>query len=156
MFKIEIADQQELLEIDYERVTQIASGTLAAEGVQEAELSIALVDDVEIREVNRKYLGHDYATDVVSFLLESDGPAALDVPRARGMKLAGEVVISTQTALACAAQYGWDAHDECLLYLVHGVLHLCGYDDQTDEERVVMRAREAEVLSRWDLVPRYA
>ena len=65
----------------------------------------------------------------------------------------GELIVSTETALREAAAHGWSPHDEVLLYVVHGVLHLCGYDDLTDEARPAMRVREREVLAGWQLVP---
>ena len=68
-------------------------------------------------------------------------------------RLEGELIVSTETALREAAAHGWTPADELLLYVVHGLLHLCGYDDLTDEARPVMRAREREVLAGWQLVP---
>ena len=67
--------------------------------------------------------------------------------------LDGELIVSTETALREAAAHGWSPQDEVLLYVVHGLLHLCGYDDLTDEARPAMRVREREVLAGWQLVP---
>ena len=54
-----------------------------------------------------------------------------------------------------AAEYQWTPHEELILYLVHGLLHLCGYDDLTPAERRIMRAREKEILAYWNLTPHY-
>ena len=162
-YTIEIADQQTLVTIDRPLLRRVARGTLRAEQVHSAHLSIALVDDDAIWQVNRDFLEHDFPTDVISFLYESDAvpPAAETavpvgpLPRGAYRQLAGEIVISAEYALRTADEYGWKAHDELLLYLVHGILHLCGYDDLTRKEQRVMRTREAQVLALFQLTPRY-
>ena len=90
---------------------------------------MAVVDDPTIRRLHREYLGEDSPTDVMSFVLE----------RADDY-LEGEVVVSAETACAAAPEYGWPAADELLLYVIHGTLHLVGYDDTTPR----MRSRDAQ------------
>ena len=68
----------------------------------------------------------------------------------------GEVIVSAEMALQMAEQYHWHGADELCLYLVHGLLHLCGYDDLTEVEQIVMRQREREILRHWNLTPHYA
>jgi probable rRNA maturation factor len=159
------------MNVSEERVRQIIEGVLRAEGVVRTELVVALVDDPTIHRVNREHLDHDYPTDVISFLYDRqpaepvpDAPSvgkarsgSLDAstPRGFGVSLEGELVVSTETALREAAQFGWNPLDELTLYLVHGTLHLCGYDDQTDEEIAEMRHREKSILKIWDLTPHY-
>jgi probable rRNA maturation factor len=87
--------------------------------------------------LNRRYLQHDYATDVLSFLLDS-GSGWLD----------GEIVISADTAASQAPQYDSSAEAELLLYVIHGVLHLVGYEDTTPSERKRMLARQRRYLRR--------
>jgi len=163
MYDIEIADQQTALSIEEGKLRDVVSHLLAEEQVREAEISIALVDNATIRELNVQYLQHDYDTDVLSFLLEADPPepvpsadSAHPAPRGAGRALSGEVIVSTEMAIQMAADYDWSPEDELVLYLVHGLLHLCGYDDLTEPERDVMRAREREILRHWKLVPHYA
>lgn len=167
MYSIEIANEQTLLNIDDPLLEDVARQTLSAEQVAAAEISIALVDNVAIHEINRQYLQHDFATDVISFLLDEFGPEDGAAPEAEpstgfptargaGKTLSGEVIISTEMAADMARDYGWQARDEVILYLVHGLLHLCGYDDLSADEQRVMRAREVEILARWNLVPHYA
>ena len=67
----------------------------------------------------------------------------------------GEIIVSGQTAVRSAAEYGWSAADELLLYVVHGCLHLVGYDDGTPQARAEMRARERHYLADFGLQPRY-
>jgi probable rRNA maturation factor len=118
---------------------------LEAEGWQDAEVSLAVVDDPTIHELNRRYLGHDYPTDVLSFLLSDDGARRLE----------GEVVVSADTAARSAEQFGWTAGDELLLYVIHGTLHLAGYDDQSPDDLARMRDRERTHLAAFGLQPRY-
>ena len=155
---LDITDQQSLLAVDHDRLRAALARVLTAERIVSAEISLALVDDAEIQRVNREFLGHDYATDVISFVL-NDEASPLDEKRSSRVAesapphLEGELIVSTETALREAAAHGWTPADELLLYVVHGLLHLCGYDDLTDEARPVMRAREREVLAGWQLVP---
>ena len=108
---------------------------LAGESVTSATISVAVVDDPTMRELNRRYLNHDYNTDVLSFLLEQTE-----------WQLDGEVIVSADTAISRAEEYAWSASDELLLYLIHGTLHLTGYDDHTDAERGRMRRKEMQYL----------
>lgn len=156
MYTIDIADLQTWLTIDDESVRDIVIATLRAEQVASADIAVALVDDPRIHDVNREHLGHDYPTDVISFLYESsEEPAAGEKSRGQGLRLDGELVVSVETAVREAALHGWSATDELTLYLVHGLLHLCGYDDLTDAEQRVMRQRERNILQIWNLLPHY-
>lgn len=128
-----------------------------AEKVAGAELVVAIVDDPAIHEVNREHLQHDYPTDVISFLYDSEVRQASDHSELRGcgLHLDGELVVSAETAIREAERLGWDSESELSLYIVHGLLHLCGYDDLTDHEKLIMRKREREVLQHWGLSPHY-
>ncbi len=93
------------------------------------------MDNAEIHRVNRQFLEHDFATDVISFSLgEPDGP------------LEGDLMVSAEMAVEQAARYGWSPLEELLLYVIHGTLHLVGYDDLTEEDRAVMRRQESHYL----------
>jgi probable rRNA maturation factor len=160
MYEINIANHQDRLEINEDLLTEVVRTTLEAEQVESAEISVAVVDNEEIHALNRQYLAHDYETDVLSFLLESSpGPESTAPPaprgRAAGATLSGEIIMSAEMALQLAGEYHWSPQDELVLYLVHGLLHLCGYDDLTPPERELMRARERDVLKHWKLVPHY-
>lgn len=141
MIEIEIANQQSKLAVDRELLVQAAQAILQDHGPSTCRVSIALVDDPAIHTLNRQYLQHDYATDVLSFVLEQSE----DV-------LEGEVIVSSDTAVAQAAHYHWNPTDELLLYVIHGLLHLVGFDDQTDTLREEMRCAEQVYLKqcgRW-------
>lgn len=169
-FVIDISDQQSLLPIHPERLREVVQRVLTEEMISSAEISLALVDDAAIHQVNVDYLGHDYPTDVISFLLdESSEPESCreaPEPLASGCgqstdsssqvpmrRLEGELVVSTETAIRESVNHGWSASDELVLYIVHGLLHLCGYDDLTDEARPLMRVRERQLLAHWQLTP---
>jgi len=160
MYRIAIADSQDCLDVDEEFLTQVAERVLSEEQVAEAEVSVALVDNETIHALNRQYLGHDYATDVLSFLLDCERPEADVVPgdlpatlRGRGKRLDGEVIISTETAKQDAEKFGWSPREEVVLYLIHGLLHLVGFDDLSSAEQAVMRARERAMLALFQLTP---
>jgi probable rRNA maturation factor len=129
---------------------RIARATLAAEKVGSADISVAVVDDATIRRLNRRHLNHDYATDVLSFLFESQPStgcaAGLDHAAAHGHHIDGEVILSAEMAIRTADRLKTRAADEMAVYLVHGLLHLCGYDDQTPRRRRAMRSRERAIL----------
>jgi probable rRNA maturation factor len=105
-------------------------------------LSLAVVDDPTIHQLNLQYRKHDGPTDVLSFALESDDD-----------HLEGEVIVSADRAATCAPRFGWSVEDELTLYVTHGVLHLVGYDDQSPEDRARMTARECYHLARLGLDP---
>ncbi len=156
MYEIHLTNNQQLLRIDQQVITEVVTGTLKAEAVASAEIVIALVDDETIHSVNREYLQHDFPTDVISFLYDSNEPTTHDdTSRGAGLWIDGELVISTETAIREARNYEWNPLDELRLYLVHGLLHLCGYDDQSDSDLTLMRSRERDVLTQWNLSPHY-
>ena len=134
---------------------------LAAEQCVSASISIAIVDNETIHDLNIRYLQHDYPTDVLSFLLEEEiAPDSLPIPksspRGYGKRIEGEIILSSEMAKQMATKYRWKPLDEVTLYVVHGLLHLCGYDDMTRKEQSSMQQREREVLAQWDLSPHYA
>ncbi|MBS0263355.1 MAG: rRNA maturation RNase YbeY [Planctomycetes bacterium] len=149
-YEISIVNRQRAVPIDRRTLRSLARATLAMEGVSSAEISVAFVSDAEIHEINRNFLNHDFPTDVISFLLEGDGTdlagAAGTVRRGANRVLDGEIVISTETAAHNASRHQTTTSHELALYLVHGLLHLCGYDDLTPREKRLMRRREAEAL----------
>lgn len=160
-YEVEVDDSQKVLKIDHRRLKAVVRSVLAAEKCVSASISLAIVDNDTIHELNVRYLEHDYATDVLSFLLEEElDPASLPIPKSAprgcGKRIEGEVILSAEMAKQMAAKYGWQPLDEVTLYVVHGLLHLCGYDDTSRKEQTLMRQREREVLADWGLSPHYA
>lgn len=159
MYTVEIANNQSALDIDEDFLREVVCTTLKNEEVAAAEISLALVDNATLRDLNKRYLDHDYDTDVLSFLLdcEQKTTAAPDQPgegpRGRGKRIDGEVIVSAEMAAQTAADCGWSGRDEVVLYLVHGLLHLMGYDDRSETETELMRSRERGILRFWNLSP---
>lgn len=142
MITIHLANQQSTLPISESRLKRAVRWILEEAHFDEAQISLAVVDDPTIRRLNRQFLGRDHATDVLSFELECSERS-----------LEAEVVVSADTARDSAPRVGWSAADELLLYVIHGALHLVGYDDQTPHDRARMRDRERAHLARFGLKP---
>ena len=130
--------------IDTTWVEGIARRVLEAEGVAAAELGVVVSDDETVRVLNRQYAGEDEATDVLSFSLREGEEFA--VPPGAALPL-GEVIIAYPTAVRQAREQGRSTEAEVAHLLVHGVLHLLGYDHAEPEEERRMRAREGELLA---------
>ncbi len=136
LIEVEISDTQSHLAVDPDWLANLVRTTLALEGVERAAISVAVVDDASIRVINARHLSHDWATDVISFPMSDEGVA----------ELTGELVVSAEMAVRTAVEARCEPTEELALYLVHGLLHLCGYDDQAAEDVAVIRGREATVL----------
>ena len=136
MLQIKIASPQEIVPLDRGRLREIARAVLDGEGVTAAAISLAFVDNPTIHRLNKQFLDHDEPTDVLSFPLSEPG----------AKKLAGELVIGVEVAQAAALERGHDVQAELTLYVIHGLLHLCGFGDKTPEAAAQMRARERHYL----------
>ena len=124
-----------------------ARAALAHQRISEARLGIVLVDDTEMTRLNARHLGHDGPTDVLAFdLADSARGKALQVEV--DAPLEGEIYISLDTAAREAARRGHDISAEAALYVVHGVLHLAGYDDSDSAAAARMHALEDTILER--------
>lgn len=167
MYVVDVSNTQSVVEIDEDFLRQVTERTLEDERINQAEISLAIVDNPTIHDLNVRYLQHDYPTDVLSFLFESDGgdedearlaesQGLTSGRRGAGKRIEGEIVVSAEMARDMALEYGWQPRDELVLYIIHGLLHLAGYDDLDEDEMRVMRAREREILAHWKLTPRYA
>ena len=99
------------------------------------DISIIFCSDNYILDVNMRYLQHDYFTDIITF------------DYCEGDRLSGDLFISIDSVRENALYYGAEFGDELNRVMVHGLLHLIGYDDHTEEEKKVMRAKEDYYLS---------
>ncbi|NCO65298.1 MAG: rRNA maturation RNase YbeY [Candidatus Aquicultor secundus] len=140
--EILINNNQDVL-VDDELLLKVARTALAYEHVEDdVELSIALVDEDEIRGLNAHYRGKDSVTDVLSFETEEEEPGTSEYPH-----LLGDVVICPSAAARQAEEYGQTFEQEMALLLTHGILHLLGYDHQDDTEAKIMEGHEKEILA---------
>jgi len=108
----------------------------------EGEISVAIVSDSKIRQLNQKHLDHDYATDVLSFDLTEDDVC-----------LEGEVIASLDTADREASHHGWSSDDELTLYVIHGMLHIVGLLDKEPSDIASMRTEESFYLEAVGIKP---
>jgi probable rRNA maturation factor len=141
MIAVSIASPQEVVPLDYSRLKECARTVLGGEGVKEAKVTLAFVDDATIAGLNKRFLEHDGPTDVITFTYSGAG----------AKKLEGEVVIGVEVAQREAAERGHDVNTELSLYAIHGTLHLCGYDDRSKRDAVEMRRKEREYLRQLNL-----
>ncbi|MGQ9520224.1 MAG: rRNA maturation RNase YbeY [Candidatus Fervidibacter sp.] len=120
------------------------------EGHGRLPVSLVLCDDDTIHELNLRYLGHDYPTDVLSFPLgaETTQPNKNGLPGEPEWQMLGEIVISVETAKRNAKKYRQILESELLRLAIHGTLHLLGYDDETPPQRRLMRRKERIYLKR--------
>lgn len=125
-------------------IRALIEGVLAAEGVtRPCEVSVSVVDADEIHELNRVWRGIDKPTDVLSF--ECDSAFDDSIPADELIEL-GDIIVAPEVIAAQAPGFGNTPADELALMLVHGTLHLLGYDHIEDDEAAVMEAREDELL----------
>lgn len=177
-FEIDISNNQNSVQVDISQLRQAMENAIKIEQVASAILSLSIVDNEAIHAINREHLQHDYPTDVISFQLdfaiESDDEFEDDDSdndnqnkdddrpiesrpelRAQGAMIEGEIIASAQMASEMASSGQWTAMNELTLYVIHGLLHICGYDDLTPDEKDVMRARERAILRELGLTPVY-
>lgn len=139
--KIEVSKELESL------IAKVINAALLAENVSgDVEVSIVLVDDEYIQNLNKNYRSIDAPTDVLSFAMresvdESDISFECDEE-----ELLGDVVISLERARSQAEEYGHSIEREVGFLVTHGILHLLGYDHETESERAVMRNKEEKIL----------
>ncbi len=138
------ANAQDEVTVDLDRWARLAGHALAAEGAV-GEMTLTFIDRDEIAALKERYLGGHGPTDVLSFPLDtSDAPTIGDEPA-----LIGDVVICPSVAHDQAPDHAGTIDDEIALLVVHGCLHLVGYDHADPAETAVMRGRERELLSEW-------
>jgi len=137
---IDIRNLQDRVNIDEAKVRSCAKRALIDMGEEGVELSILFVNDAYIKRLNSKYRDTDSRTDVLAFSMRQGEGIS------QHSEILGDVVISTQTARREAVRRKEPVQKELDLYLVHGILHLLGYDDEKPGARKKMRAKEKELL----------
>lgn len=128
---VEISNRQSRLPVDEQLMKRAVTLVIEESPYVSAEISIGVVDDQEMHQLNVSYLDHDYPTDVLSFPLTKTDEF-----------LAGEILVSIDTAESQAKDHGLSTGRELTLYVIHGALHLVGFDDKQESDRQVMRQKE--------------
>ena len=141
-----ITNEQDLVKIPDHweaNINKVVELCLAEEGVDpKAEVSLLFVDNEAIREINKEYREKDTATDVLSFPMYEADEEIDDEEEI----LFGDIIISLERALEQSKDYGHSVDREVRYLLVHGLLHLAGYELMDDEERKEIRQREEHLL----------
>lgn len=144
---LELRDETASAAEHLELLRRVVQRAVAGEGLDGSyQVTVTLVSDDEIRDLNKTHRGKDEVTDVLSFPLTEGDTASFVLPDEVPTHL-GDVVVSTDRARAQAAELGHSFERELAYLAVHGTLHLLGYDHEDDGEKVRMRAREEDVLA---------
>ena len=114
----------------WQKFKRLVDELIRNEGKVVGEISFIITSDDYLRNVNKEFLNHDYFTDVISFNYSSEG------------NITGEIYISEDTVRRNSIEYNVEFDNEMLRVMIHGVLHLVNYDDETDEKRQEMRRFE--------------
>jgi len=138
---VEFCNRQRLRRLHLRRLRAVALGLLASAGAGPADLSVAFLDATAMTRANEEHLGHAGCTDVITFDYSDGTPPAAAAP------LRGEILICVAEAVTQARHFQVPWQTEVVRYLVHGVLHLQGYDDHGREKTRRMKAREDELVA---------
>jgi probable rRNA maturation factor len=136
---VQIAKSFDGLEVDFPKLTKLVKSVCSRFRPSKATVSIAIVDDAEIRRVNKEFLSCDCATDCLSFDLSDEKS------RPKATKLF-ELLVNGEMALKEAKLRGHSGEAELALYITHGLLHNLGFDDSTKAEAKKMHDTEDEIL----------
>jgi probable rRNA maturation factor len=132
------------LRLDDAVLREVIRHVLAAEGATLVHLSVVLTGHETVRRLNRSYLDHDYDTDVLSFSLRDESVS--DAPETEAEGVEGEVYVDLDTAAERHEEFDTSFEREAYRYVIHGVLHLVGYDDATASGQDAMRQKEDQYL----------
>jgi probable rRNA maturation factor len=129
--EVKIKNLQKKIPIPRSLILKTAAAAFRKLGSAVSDLSVVFLGEKRIRLINKKYLGHDYVTDVLTFDL-GQGCA--------------EIIICPKVAAANAISHKTSTEKEIILYVIHGILHLKGFDDHTPKDILQMRKMENELL----------
>ncbi len=133
MYRIDFTNTTEQKRLKYKKIRKAVENALRGEKINDAEISIVFMNNDDIKDINNRYLKHNWETDVISFPLE-DNP------------LTGEIYIGLEVAREQAKEYKVSLTNELSRLAIHGILHIIGYDDPTDIERENMAKLEDKYL----------
>lgn len=135
--KVTVSSSQTAVRVPRRALADLVAFVAAQEGSRVAEVDLAVVAAGEMAALNRRHLRHDWATDVLSF----------DLSDSRRIGIIAQIIICGDVAVAEAKARGLKPRHELMLYTIHGLLHLMGYDDQSARGAARMRARQEELLA---------
>lgn len=135
--KVQVFNAHNRYRLEKKRIGNYVRRVLIKEGRKAADISVILIDAVRCRSINRRFLHHDYSTDVLSFPLESKP------------NLEGEIYVNLDKAKQQARTYRTSFAEELARLVIHGTLHLVGFNDGTSVEKRKMRTAEEHYLMNW-------
>jgi rRNA maturation RNase YbeY len=124
-----------VLELNESNASNWIEKSIIALGLEPSEISIIFCDDEYLRTINTQYLGHNYYTDIITFDYSSNN------------QISGDLFVSTDRVIENAHKNNVTFIDELYRVIIHGVLHLCGFNDKSDEEKVEIRKKENHFLN---------
>ncbi|MCY8521921.1 rRNA maturation RNase YbeY [Bacillus atrophaeus] len=150
---IDIIDETEsVAEEMLKEVEKLLQYAAEREGVQDqAEVSVTIVTNDEIQQINKEYRGKDTPTDVISFALEEEGEGEVEIVGAEMPPVLGDIIISADRTKEQAEEYGHSFLRELGFLAVHGFLHLLGYDHMTKEQEEEMFTKQKDLLDNYGL-----
>lgn len=138
MIKVLVFDRQQDLSINLDSAKEVASEVIKLEKNEADELALYFVDTEEISNLHQEFFQDPSPTDCISFPIDQD--------KSLGYQFLGEVFICPQMALDFVQKHE-DPYIETTLYIVHGILHLLGYDDIEEKDEKIMREKEHQIMS---------
>jgi probable rRNA maturation factor len=153
MIEIEFIDETETMdESKLENLSQLLQLAAEMEAVNpNTEVSVTFVENQRMQEINREYRNIDKPTDVISFALEEEGEGEIAVIGDDLPTVLGDIIVSVQKAEEQAKDYGHSYERELGFLLIHGFLHLLGYDHLNEEDEKKMFGRQEEILHQFGL-----
>ncbi|WP_258729526.1 rRNA maturation RNase YbeY [Bacillus atrophaeus] len=150
---IDIIDETEsVAEEMLKEIEKLLQFAAEREGVQDqAEVSVTIVTNDEIQQINKEYRGKDTPTDVISFALEEEGEGEVEIVGAEMPPVLGDIIISADRTKEQAEEYGHSFLRELGFLAVHGFLHLLGYDHMTKEQEEEMFTKQKDLLDNYGL-----
>ena len=137
--------------VDKDLLNKVADYAMMSEDVHNGVVNIIIVDNKRIREINKEYRKIDKETDVISFALEDDD-TFIELP----IRILGDIYISIDKAKSQALEYGHSLKREICFLVVHGVLHLLGYDHMVSSDEKVMFSKQDKILDELEIRRDYA
>ena len=125
----------EMPDIDFKRTSEWIQEVAASHSREVGNINYLFMNDEDILEANRKFISHDYYTDIITF------------DYSRGARIAGDIMVSLDTVASNAVKFGVPYSRELMRVIIHGVLHLCGINDKGPGEREIMEANEDAALN---------
>jgi probable rRNA maturation factor len=144
---ITVKNLQTKITLNTTRIEKITSRIIKKVGIRKVILSVVFVSGPKIKALNKKFLGRDYATDVLAFDWKLGNGAPLrGINKSKRKELCGDIIISTDAIRQNASAFRTSLSHELVLYIIHGILHLMGFDDHNPSDIKRMRQEEAKLM----------